>query len=322
MNQDDYIALMYKKLKSDISKKELDLVDRYILSDVGHAQLFEEIRQSWNEETSNLSIDTRSEFKRLQSRISGSKKQEGKVRFLNWKRLSLAAGFILLAGIFIWQQNQTITYKEFAAINTAKEVTLKDGSIVWINEGSKISVPSNYGEDDRAIRLDGEAYFDVQKNDALVFKIDAKEIEVTVLGTAFNVKESDNNVQVMVDRGKVKVKETIGNEEQILEANQSALYNKELKEFSDHPIFNTNAMYWKTGRLRFSQQTFGSAIKEIGEIFNTGIVVENSALAECEISGSFSGRDLNTILTSISTQFNAKLIQNDNVILILDGICQ
>ena len=321
MNQDDYIALMYKKLKSDINPKELDLIDRYILANDDHAALFEEIRQSWNKEESNLSIDSISEFNRLQSRISGNQNQGTKVRFINWTRLSIAAGFILLAGIFVWQQNQSIQYNEFTAIDSAKEVTLKDGSIVWINEGSKISVPSNYAEDNRQIKLSGEAYFDVQKNEALAFEIDANEIKVTVLGTAFNVKENHDAIQVMVERGRVKVEETSGNEEKILEANQSATYNKLNDEFSNESRYNSNDLYWKTRRLRFSQQSFGSAMDEIGLIFNKEIVIENLAFAECEISGSFGG-DLFILMVSLSEQFGFDFSIEEDNILIKRGICR
>ncbi len=322
MNQDEYIALMYKKLKSDITPEELDLIDRYILEDERHAQVFEEIRQSWNGQEFPHAIDSKLEFEQLKSRITATSVEKNKVRFLNWRSLSIAASLILVMGFFIWQQNKDIDYKEFAALDTVKEVTLKDGSLVSINQGSKIKIPSNFGEANREVLLEGEAYFDVKKNDDLVFEIKVDDMMVSVLGTAFNIKETIESITVMVDRGKVKVEDTQKNEEQILEARETTTYNKTMNAFIDEKIYNPNASYWKTKRLRFTQRTVTSAMNEIGSLFDKEIIVDDLAFAECEISGSFNAPSLISLLDSLKDQFGFEYSMSDTAVILKGGICR
>ena len=86
-------------------------------------------------------------------------------------------------------------------------LTLPDGTQVWLNSGSKLSYDKTYGNGLREVSLSGEAYFDVVKNPSLPFVIHTKSIDIKVLGTAFNVKSfpGEKTTETSLIRGSIEV---------------------------------------------------------------------------------------------------------------------
>lgn len=86
-------------------------------------------------------------------------------------------------------------------------VTLPDGSIVWLNSASQISYNSLFGNSDRSIVLNGEAYFEVNKNEDLPFIVKTSDYDVVVKGTRFNVSSyaDDMKITTTLMEGKVEI---------------------------------------------------------------------------------------------------------------------
>src|SRR5690606_26599644 len=87
------------------------------------------------------------------------------------------------------------------------QLTLADGSQVWLNAGSKLTYDTGFGTDNRALRLEGEAYFDVAKNLDLPFTVEINGQHVEVLGTAFNISAytEEPMVKTTLQRGALAV---------------------------------------------------------------------------------------------------------------------
>lgn len=121
--------------------------------------------------------------------------------------------------------------QEIVAQKGSKTRTLlPDGSTVWLNAGSKISYPSNFSGLSREVTLQGEAYFDVVKQPDRPFIVHAEDINITVLGTAFNVKSyaEDNTVETTLIRGLVQITRanTQAQEPILLQPNQKIVLRK------------------------------------------------------------------------------------------------
>lgn len=84
---------------------------------------------------------------------------------------------------------------------------LPDGTAVWLNAGSKLSYSQGFGIDNRDVRLEGESYFEVSRNENLPFCVKTKEVKVRVLGTKFNFRnyQDDNEAVVNLLEGKVSL---------------------------------------------------------------------------------------------------------------------
>ncbi|MDR6763719.1 ferric-dicitrate binding protein FerR (iron transport regulator) [Flavobacterium sp. 2755] len=98
----------------------------------------------------------------------------------------------------------TITFKDDIRL-----ISLPDGTRVWLNQNTEIDYPSKFSKKERNVTLRGEAFFEVKRDVTRPFIITSGAVKTTVLGTSFNVKAyNDNDAQVSVRTGKVKVEST------------------------------------------------------------------------------------------------------------------
>ena len=109
---------------------------------------------------------------------------------------------------FSGQQNQQIRQPHTNTIaqgGQVSKVELPDGSIVWLNAGSTLSYNNDYSDANRDITLNGEAYFDVAKHEALPLVVHCNGLQVKALGTKFSVAAymSDSTIDVVLEEGLV-----------------------------------------------------------------------------------------------------------------------
>ena len=133
------------------------------------------------------------------------------------------------------------------AVGELKKITLPDGSVVQLNSGSTMTVSEDFGQKNREVKLVGQAFFDVKRNEKLPFHIVGPKVEVSVLGTAFDVcSYNGEEATVQVSRGKVKVNssgaEKILTKGMAVKTENGALLDKQGGEF-----------IWTDGELIFSK---------------------------------------------------------------------
>ena len=178
------------------------------------------------------------------------------------------------------------------------QITLADGSKVWLNGGSTLRYPSHF-EENRRIELTGEALFDVAKNGNMPFVVSAKGVCVKVIGTRFNVRGyAAEPLTVSLFRGAVSVYRE-NNEQQsvILHPNEQLTVSGE--GMTKHRI-DADVAAWKDGLLVFKSATMGQIITHLQTCFGVKITVKHPSLLNIRYSGKF--------------------IQSDGVVNILDII--
>lgn len=155
-------------------------------------------------------FDKEEAFARFQKRIG---KKEPKVYRFPWKTFYRVAAVILivllpLAGYWRGQEILRQTFSDMvveAPLGARTKLYLPDGTLVWLNAGSKITYSQGFGMDNRQLSLEGEGYFEVVHNQDLPFEIHTHEVDLRVLGTKFNFKSYPDDEEVMVNllEGKV-----------------------------------------------------------------------------------------------------------------------
>lgn len=87
------------------------------------------------------------------------------------------------------------------------QVTLPDGTLVRLNANSSLTYQQNFGQDNRKVKLSGEGYFEVKKNTEKKFIVNTGYIDVTVLGTKFNLYayEDKDIIEMALVEGHVNV---------------------------------------------------------------------------------------------------------------------
>lgn len=180
-------------------------------------------------------------------------------------------------------------------------VHLPDGSTVLLNEGTKLSYASSFGEQAREVTLTGEGYFDVRHDSSKPFKVLTGKITTTVLGTAFNVRAypGQDEIEVTVTRGRVQVKDdqrTFG----IVTPDQQIAVNTATHDFIQTDLKAETAVAWQSQYLILDNVSLEQAAKTIGEKYSVKIILMNDELKACRISATFlNGEDLDQVLTVV-----------------------
>jgi ferric-dicitrate binding protein FerR (iron transport regulator) len=156
-----------------------------------------------------------------------------------------------------------ITYNTLSNPRGSKviDMTLSDGSHVWLNAGSSVTYPVAFIGKERKVEITGEAYFEVAHDASKPFIVSKGETSITVLGTHFNVNAYDDEdaLRVTLLEGSVKVSNGSPDRQitksQILKPGQQAV----VKSVSPDHIITTSpdideVMAWKNGRFQFGEK--------------------------------------------------------------------
>ena len=171
-------------------------------------------------------------------------------------------------------------------------ILLSDGTKVFLNAGSKLVFPQKFSGKNRKVYLKGEAFFDVFKNKEVPFIVSTDNINVTVHGTEFNVRDnnSENESEVVLVEGSVSLKDNsmmnfLGKETRLI-PNQKAVYNKENNKTSVESNVDVNYYTsWKEGFLEFNRESILSVFKRLSHFYNVSFVTESSVELNRKISG-------------------------------------
>lgn len=207
-------------------------------------------------------------------------------------------------------------------VNTPKggqyQVTLPDGSKVWLNASSTLKYPTNFSSSERTVELEGEAYFEVAKSNAPFF-VNTKNQQIKVLGTQFNVNAYPNEIGTKTTLLEGSVKLITTNEQRELDQNIILKPGEEALLIRDHGIqvskVNVNqSIAWKNGFFHFEGNDLKSVMREFSRWYGVdvefeGIVPETKLWGE--ISRNVPASQALAILKYYDLNF--KVIQNKGI---------
>ena len=169
------------------------------------------------------------------------------------------------------------------------QITLADGSKVWVNGGSTLRYPSHF-EENRRIELTGEALFDVAKNGHMPFVVSAKGVCVKVIGTRFNVRGyAAEPLTVSLFRGAVSVYRE-NNEQQSVVLRPHEQLTVSGKGMTKHRM-DADVAAWKDGLLVFKSATMAQIITHLQACYGVKITVKHPSLLNIRYSGKFRQSD-------------------------------
>lgn len=235
--------------------------------------------------------------------VETEKKQKLMLRF-SWKTFMRVAAVVLILMIpFVtyWQGKQAVK-QNFAdmvveaPMGAHTKLYLPDGTLVWLNAGSKIIYSQGFGVDDRRLRLEGEGYFEVMKNEEVPFEINTKELNLRVLGTKFNFRNypDDEEVTVNLMEGKVVLRNSIREMPELyLTPNEKMVLNKVTGQMVKNSTRAAKANVWINDELFFDEELLEDIAKKLMRSYNVKVEVADS-LRNKRFYGSF-GISANTI---------------------------
>lgn len=188
------------------------------------------------------------------------------------------------------QEKETSLNQLIIPFGNRSQITLEDGTKVFLNAGSKLIYPSKFMGEQREVFLFGEAFFEVHKNPEVPFVVNTTSIQAKVLGTKFNISSypKDNIVKTVLVEGSVVVKRNnarLFEKEIQLEPNQLVAFNKETKEYKSSFVNTNFYTSWKDGIIVFEDEDFGRLIKRVEHFYNIKFKFHNPVKSTVKVSG-------------------------------------
>ena len=261
-------------------------------------------------------------------------------RLVMWGTAAGVAALVLILAFRFWPANQSeptlMMGKNVSEVSTRfgskSKLVLPDSTVVWLNAGSRLTYDEGFGREHRNTTLAGEAFFDVTK-DNVPFIINTKNVQIKVLGTAFNVKAYPNEktVETSLLRGRVEIRlASRPDEPYILMPNEKLAVTNEAPDApsnteskltivrsgltltpSDSTIVET---CWVDNKLIFQDESFSDIARKMERWYDVSIRIRDERLSEMRLTGTFESENIRQALTALQIAFPFQFTMTGNQI--------
>jgi len=281
--------IIIKYLSNTASEEEQQMLLNWIHESEANKKYFFESRDLWI--TTGNEIKEKSEPKKAFNQFKqhvlvyeGAKYK----RSIRLQQLKYAASVALLIccslGMYLLGNKNAESRKYEVIVNqliTAEnktDITLPDGTVVCLNNNSKLLYPDQFEDNNRTVKLEGEAFFEVMHNESAPFLVETGDMVVKVLGTKFDVRSYPDEAftETILLSGKVEVNLTGNNETVVLSPHQKISIDKQTGK---HIIENVDASeytLWKNDRLVMDNEELGTIFRKIERWYNIDITYDNN----------------------------------------------
>lgn len=354
--------LLAKKLSGEATASELAELNNLLSNNYENSKLAQTLEFLWKDHSKKLFENNEIQEERFNYIIECLREEETeKTKLMGfWKknRYWLAAASILPLIFFIVsrltekvpssESYTTLQPKEEAITppGRRKQMTLPDGTKAWLNAGSKLTYPKNFNAETREVDLEGEAYFDVVKNEEKPFIVHTSGIDIKVLGTVFNVKDyaSDPIIEATLLRGMIEVvkKNEPGASKVILKPHEKLIFAKTFKpvpvtpgkvsvpfekkiarpdisitslnkNIADSAVVETA---WVYNKLVFEEESFEDIALKMERWYNVSIRFSNERVKNFRLSGSFVKENISEALDVLQMLVPFSYVQKDGEFII------
>ncbi len=152
------------------------------------------------------------------------------------------------------------------------EITLPDGSRVWLNASSSLAYTNSFLTGNREVILEGEGYFEITPDKARPFRVLSSSQVVRVLGTHFNIKSYEGEaVKTTLLEGSVHIESKLL-DKVILKPDEESTLQDGKSGFEVRKVKAQNALAWRNGYFRFDNASLRSVLYEFGRWYDIKIV--------------------------------------------------
>ena len=333
--------LLFRCLEGVANDTEYEQAWQWVHQSSQNRDYYSQMREAWIAADLLKPVDTVRQqqiWSQLEKKMQPVKVHTRTVRMKYWGWAAAAASivFAYILGIQtpVKRENREIAngaYSIEAPKGGKSVMTLMDGSRVWLNAGSTLHFDKSFGEKNRSLTLEGEAYFEVARDAKRLFLVETSGITIAALGTAFNVKAypEDDRIETTLVEGSVRIETRAQNKTKIdpvvLEPNQKAVFYKDHPSVSVHAGDDTNSsaqeeittiqsfgkielskevdvelsVSWKDKRWIVRSERLGALAVKIERKYDVTLIFENTELEEYKISATLEEETIEQLLNAI-----------------------
>ena len=217
--------------------------------------------------------------------------------------------------------SQDIVYNKLSVPKGGEyRIELEDGTKVWINSASRLRYPVVFSGNIREVYLEGEAYFEVQREGDRPFIVHSGEQKVTVLGTSFGIScyASEANDYTTLVSGKVKVDFERGKQSFVLEPGMQVAYNKESGVAMERKVDVAEFVAWKDGKYIFKQKRLEDILSTLSRWYDFEVFYRNEDVKDVLFSGELRRfDDFSYLLRLIERTSDVKFVIDKKVVQVM-----
>ena len=269
-------------------------------------------------------------FQLFKERITTQEEKVKHNKKLKWSiacstvALGVVLSVVLITYLFVSPRLANTSQKDVwmeVPVGSTSRIVLPDGSIAHINENSHLTYSHLFGIKNREIKMSGECYFEVKKNEKQPFIVCSDAMKIQVLGTKFNVRDYPNNNHSSVDllEGKVtasNIKDETNSYE--LHPNQRITLNKHTGEIQIEYLHNTKELLWTSEELALNGKSLTDITYILSQRYHVNIVISNDSMRKLRFGGSLSlnNQHINDVLDVLKSTGKIRYRTKNNTIVI------
>jgi len=275
---------------------EYDQLNEWKAETEENLKLYQEISkivEEGNQLSDYREYNVDSAYARFKKQISGS--SNAWMKYAAIGLLLVVGGYFLLSGNNENKINQAPA--TYMAENAVQPVDLKDGSTITLNTGAIVTELSDFSKV-RNVELKGEAFFDISPDKNRPFRVKLNdETFVEVLGTSFNIINTEDQLDVSVESGHVELK-AFGRSISLYKGDAVELVEDSLVKYKHK---TSNYLSWMNNELVFKNASIASVLDDLSNHFEANFnVSSNVKNSDCDLSSTFNTESLDQIMAELS----------------------
>lgn len=200
---------------------------------------------------------------------------------------------ILSVSLTFFYHKKEISSSEIVCVNlsqdSVRKVILPDGTWVWLNANTRLTYPSLLTGNQRRIRLNGEAFFEVAKDTLRPFIVETDALLTQVIGTSFciNTRPADGISHITLQTGAIQLLQTTGEKLVALRPGQQAVYSQQTNRIEVREVNVEEYTSWRFDLMVMSNMDVSSIINRIEDLYNVKIKMDTFQLTGRKYNFSF-----------------------------------
>lgn len=277
-------------IRQELSEQERHKIDMWINSSAENRKLFEQLLNEWENIYDSPEQSVRADKDKIWSGISSHIRTSLPVKSYTRKLLIKVAGIAAMVAIIVGVAatvfvkstiDSAFLSQSVTTIETMQgqkmQMTLPDGTKVWLNSGSKLTYAGDFNRSERIVNLEGEAFFNVTKNQSKRFKVRTSDVDIVVKGTSFDVSayNDDREISVSLLEGKVVITDKTGKYMTDLNPDELAIISRQNLKYT---LFKDDAntyRSWTQDQLIFYNEDIYEVTKKLERWYGINIKLVN-----------------------------------------------
>jgi len=321
-----YDDVLIKYLLQETTIEETQWIEQWLIESEENKIYFNQIKTIWDQSKllqQDHPKDEEEAWLRLKSKLNKPKSKS--IPFHRYLFSSAALIIILLGLFWLFYKPQTniplvstkpnqipIQTSSLKAEQETRIDTLSDRSVVTLNKHASLAIPEEFESHERRVKLSGEAFFSISPDKHKPFVIETQnDVEITVLGTSFNVKAFPDYTEVIVETGLVRLKKfdkTI-----LLHADEMARIDN--IDSTIHIKKNKDKLYkyFRSKEFECDNTPLWKVVEVLNEAYTDSVVIGNNDLKKLSLTTRFNNESLESILEVLSETFEFQVQKKGNI---------